>query len=60
MECPLIWVYKIVGLGRNTLMYLSDGLNPSVFCRNMERTRPVREEMDGEGVYFPPEPPFSL
>ena len=35
-------------------MSISDGLGPSIFCRKMEKTRPMREEMDGKGVYFPP------
>ena len=33
----------------------SDGLRPSIFCGKMEKARPVREEMDGEVVKFPPE-----
>ena len=48
-------VNKSVGAGINTLMSISDGLGPSIFCRKMEKARPMREEMDGKVVYFPPE-----
>ena len=36
-------------------MSISDGLGPSIFCQKMEKARPMREEMDGKVVYFPPE-----
>ena len=36
-------------------MSVSDGLGPSVLCRKMEEARPMREEMDGNVVYFPPD-----
>ena len=36
-------------------MSISDGLGPSIFCRNMEKARPMMEEMDGKVVYFLPE-----
>ena len=29
-------------------MSFCDGLDPSIFCRKMEKTRPMMEEMDGE------------
>ena len=48
-------VNKRVGAGIGTLMSISDGLGPSIFCRKMEKARPMREEMDGRVVYFPPE-----
>ena len=48
-------VNKSVGAGINSLMSISDGLGPSIFCRKMEKARPMREEMDGKVVYFPPE-----
>ena len=48
-------VNKSVGTGMDTLMSVSDGLGPSIFCRKMEKARPMREEMDGKVVYFPPE-----
>ena len=48
-------VNKNVGAGIDTLMSISDGLGPSIFCRKMEKARPMRQEMDGEVVYFPPE-----
>ena len=56
-------VNKSVGAGRDTLMSISDGLGPSIFWWKMEKTRPMREEMDGKAVYFPPESallPFML
>ena len=37
-----------VDAGITTLMYKSDGLDPHFFCRKMEKTRSVKEEMDGE------------
>ena len=40
-------------------MSISDGLGPSIFCRKMEKARPMMEEMDGKVVYFPPELGFS-
>ena len=48
-------VNKSVGAGVNTLMSISDGLGSSIFCRKMEKARPMREEMDGKVVYWPPE-----
>ena len=48
-------VNKSVGAGMNTLMSISDGLGPSIFCRKMAKARPMREEMDGKVVYFQPE-----
>ena len=36
-------------------MSISDGLGPSIFCRKMEKARPMSEEMEGKVVYFPPE-----
>ena len=36
-----------VGAGITTLMSISDGSDLYLFCRKMERTRSVREEMDG-------------
>ena len=47
-----------VGAGINALMSISDGVGPSIFCRKMEKARPVMEEMDGNVVYFPPESAF--
>ena len=34
-------------------MSIADGLEPSIFCRKMEKARPMREEMDGNVVFFP-------
>ena len=47
-----------VGAGINALMSISDGLGPSIFCRKMEKARPMMEEMAGKVVYFPPESAF--
>ena len=44
--------------GINALMSISDGLGPPIFCRMMEKARPMMEEMDGNVVYFPPESAF--
>ena len=55
MEYFCITVNKGVGAGIKTLMSISDGLGSFFFCRKMEKTRPMREEMDGKVVYFPPE-----
>ena len=44
-------------------MSISDGLGPFIFCRKTEKARPMRKEMDGNDVYFPPEsalPPLML
>ena len=41
-------------------MSISDGLGPSIFCRKLENERPMREEMDGKVVYFPPESAFFI
>ena len=49
---------RYVGAGINALMSISDGLGPSIFCRKMEKARPMMEEMDGKVVYFPPESAF--
>ena len=51
---------QYVGAGINSLISISDGLGPSIFCRMMERTHPMREEMDGKVVYFPRESAFGL
>ena len=54
-----ITVSRGVGAGIDTLMSFSDGLGPSIFCRKMGKARPMREEMDGRVVYFPPESALS-
>ena len=56
-------VNKRFGAGMNTLMSIYDGFGPSIFCRKVEKARPMREGMDGRVVYFPPEsalPPMML
>ena len=51
---------QYVDAGIKTLVSISDGLCPSIFCRETERTGPMREAMDGKVVYFPPESAFRL
>ena len=51
---------QYVGAGINTLMSNFDGLGPSIFCRKMERTRPMREVVDVKVVYLPPESAFRF
>ena len=46
-------VNKRFGAGMNTLMSIYDGLGPSIFCRKVEKARPMREKMDGRVVFFP-------
>ena len=44
-------VYVIIyciGAGKTTLMSISEGLDPYFFRRKMEKTRSMKEEMDGE------------
>ena len=52
MEYTLLDGKQYVGAGAVTLMSTSDGLGPSIFCRKIEKARPVREEMDGMFVFF--------
>ena len=33
-------------------MSISDGLGPSIFCRKVEKARPMIEEMDSKVVFF--------
>ena len=42
-----VFIY-CVGAGITTLMSISDGSEPYFFCRKMEKTRSVKEEMDGK------------
>ena len=46
---------QYVGAEISPLMSISEGLGPSIFCGKMEKARPMREEMDGKVVHFPPE-----
>ena len=55
MEGAFLDCRQYIGTGKNTLMSISGGLGPSIFCRKMGKVRPVREEKDGSVVYFPPE-----
>ena len=42
-----------------TFMYISDVLDPSIFCRKMEKANVMREEMDGK-VFLPVGVGFSV
>ena len=59
-ELSIYGVYnkQLVGAGINTLMSISDGLGPSIFCRKTGKARPMMKEMDGKIVYFPPKSAF--
>ena len=58
MEYTLLDCKQYVGARINTLMSIADGLGPFIFCRKMEKARPMMEEMNGKNVYFPPESAF--
>ena len=45
---------QYVAAGINTLMSISDGLGPSIFCQKAEKARPMRDETHGKVVDFPP------
>ena len=49
-----------VGAGITNSMPIYDGLDPYLFCRKMERTRSMKEEMDGEVFIFPQSRNFSF
>ena len=42
-----VYVFFYVGAGATTLMSNSDGSNPHFFRRKIEKTRSVKEELDG-------------
>ena len=52
--CVYFIIY-CVGAGINTLMSISDRLEPYLFRRKMEKTRSMKEEME---VFSPPESAF--
>ena len=56
----IILLVKNVGTGLGTLMSISDGLHPSIFCQKMEKRPPMSEETDGRGVYFSSESALPL
>ena len=60
MEDAFLNCKQYVGAGIITLMSISDGLGPSTLCGKMKKSHPMREEMDGKVVYFPPDWAFSL
>ena len=45
-------VSKMPAREKNALMSIFDGTGPSIFCRKIEMTRPLREEKDGNGVFL--------
>ena len=58
MKYTILEIKQTVGAVIDTLMSIPDGLGPSIFCRKMEKPRPMREEVDGKNVDFPPESAF--
>ena len=54
MDYTFLGCRQYVDARINILMSIFDGLGPSNFCRKMGKTRPKREEMDGNVVHFPP------
>ena len=60
MECTFLVCEQKRGAEMNTSISVADELVPSISCRKMEKARPVREEMGGEVVCFPPESAFPL
>ena len=59
MEYTFLDCKQYAGGRMNVLMSTSDRLGPFIFCRRMQKARPMREEMDEKEVYFPPESAFS-
>ena len=54
MEISLIFCLCFiycVGAGITTLMSISDRSDPYFFCRKMEKTRSVKEEVDGDCLF---------
>ena len=41
VECTFLEGKQNVSAGIDTLMSISDGLEPSIFCRRMEKARPM-------------------
>ena len=54
MKYTFIDCKKYFGAGTNLKTSISDRLCPYIFRREMEKARPMREEMDGQVVYFQP------
>ena len=52
MPCPKI-ILNNVGTGISNLMSISEGLDPSVFCRKIRSMRPVYVDERGEICLFP-------
>ena len=56
LDCNYLFMFQIwkcitlIVKGINALMFISDGSSPSIFRRNLRRTRPMVEEM-GEKVF---------
>ena len=54
MEYAFLECKQNVSAGIDILMSISFGLGPYNFGRKMEKARPMKEEMDGKFVCFPP------
>ena len=59
-KIPFLECKPYVDAGIDTLMSIYDGLGPSISFRNMEKARPLREEMDGKVINLPPESALLL
>ena len=54
-KIPLICNYTnfyCFGAGKSTVMSTTDGLGPYIFCQKKEKSRPMKEEMDGKIFMF--------
>ena len=60
MEYTFLVCKQNVSSEIKTLMLIPVGLDPSIFCPKVERTRPVSEGMDGKVIYFPPVSAFPF
>ena len=47
-----MFLFFCVGAEITSLMSISDGSDPYLFCRKMEKTRSLKEEMDGKVFIF--------
>ena len=54
-KMPFLACKQYVSARLDTLLSISAGLGPSIFCRKMEKARFMREEMGWKVVHFPPE-----
>ena len=60
MDCPINNLHIIFSDELSTSVSTSDSLDPSIFLSKDRNDAFSDKEMDGRGVYFPPESAFSL